>query len=130
MMEIQLTETSKGKPALVLNGYMYSLKMETKSSKNWNCTKRLCKGKVTTSFDGKTILHADTTHNHAPDEAKMQTNLLRQSCKRKAQEDLSERPRKIIIKEINNLNTDKGEELFLFFFIRYILLVYAIRLLH
>ena len=73
---MQLTETSKGKQAVIMNGYIYSLKKETKTSKNWQCTNRKCNGKLTTSLDGKVILHADTRHNHASDESKIQTHLL------------------------------------------------------
>ena len=90
-MAMQLAETSKGKPAVIMDGYMYSLKKETKSSKNWQCTNRKCHGKLTTSLDAKVILHADTSHNHIRDESKVQTHVLRQACKRKAEEDISER---------------------------------------
>ena len=104
---MQLTETSKGKQAVIMDGYIYSLKKETKTSKNWQCTNRKCNGKLTTSLDGKVILHADTRHNHTSDESKIQTHLLRQACKRKAEEEISERPRKIIIREAGKLKTDK-----------------------
>ena len=92
---------------MIMDGYIYSLKKETKTSKNWQCTNRKCNGKLTTSLDGKVILHADTRHNHASDESKIQTHLLRQACKRKAEEEISERPRKLIIREAGKLKTDK-----------------------
>ncbi|GFS10172.1 hypothetical protein ElyMa_006640400 [Elysia marginata] len=52
------------------------------------------------------ILHGSTNHNHDVDKEKTQAHLLRQACKRKAEEDLTERPRKILITEAGKIETD------------------------
>ena len=61
---------------------------------------------MTTGLDGETVLHGDTTHNHDSDRTALQTHVLRQAVKRKAETDISERPRKIIMKEAEKLTTD------------------------
>ena len=105
-MALRLTETSKGKPAILFENFLYRLKKETAKTKIWQCVKKDCTGKLTTNLETDEILHGSTDHNHDADIEKTQVQLLRQACKRKAEDDLTERPRKILITEAGKTETD------------------------
>lgn len=105
-MDIQLTETSKGKPALQLEGHLYRLMKENKASRTWRCTRKDCNARVTTDLETHTFLHGMTDHNHDVDLSSSQALQFRQSCKRKAEDDITERPRKILIREAQHSKTD------------------------
>ena len=107
MNNLKLVETTTGKPALLFDNHIYRLKRESKTSNNWRCTKKSCCARLTTDKSNDEILHGDTFHNHDKDEQKTQTNILRQACKRKAAEEISERPRKLLITEAKSMETDK-----------------------
>ena len=105
-MALETVVTSKGKPAILYENFMYRLKKETASSKLWQCVNKNCTGKITTDLETLEILHGSLDHNHDSDKKKTQVHLLRQACKRKAQEDLTERPRKILITEAEKVDTE------------------------
>lgn len=107
-MDLNFTETSKGKPAALLGGHLFRLMAESKSSRTWRCTKKDCKARFTPSLETKEILHGMTNHSHSTtvDAASSQRLQLRQSCKRKSEHDLTERPRKIMVTEAQHMDTD------------------------
>ena len=72
----------------------------------WHCVRNSCTGKMTTKLETNEILHGSTNHNHDVNKEKTQMHLLRQALKRKAEEDLAERPRKILIRESGKIETD------------------------
>ncbi|GFR88123.1 hypothetical protein ElyMa_004243700 [Elysia marginata] len=105
-MELKFTETSKGKQAILFENFMYRLKTESATTKIWQRVRKNCTGKLTTEMETNDILHGSTNHNHDVDKEKTQAHLLRQACKSKAEEDLTERPRNILITEAGKIQTD------------------------
>ena len=107
-MDLKFTETSKGKPAALLDDHLFRLMSESKSSRTWRCTQKDCKVRFTTSLNSTDILHGMTSdcHGKAEDSVSLKKLQLRQSCKRKAEDDLTERPRKIIVTEGQSMETD------------------------
>ncbi|GFS24294.1 hypothetical protein ElyMa_005154300 [Elysia marginata] len=99
-MEIILSQTNRGKPALIVDDFLHRLKTTTKSTGIWQCSaKKDCIAKITTGSDSLNILHRCTIHSHERDVKKIQTHTLTQACKRRAAEDTCERPRKILVSE-------------------------------
>ena len=99
-MEITLSQTNRGKPALIVDNFLYRLKTTTKSTRIRQCSaKKDCTAKNTTGSDSLDILHGCTIHSHERDVKRIQTHTLRQACKRRAAEDTCERPRKILVSE-------------------------------
>ena len=95
-----MSQTNRGKPALIVDDFLYRLKTTTKSTRIWQCSaKKDCTAKITTGSDSLDILHGCTIHSHERDVKKIQTHTLRQACKRRAAEDTCERPRKILVSE-------------------------------
>ncbi|KAK3747193.1 hypothetical protein RRG08_035739 [Elysia crispata] len=107
-MDLKFTETSKGKPAALLDGHLFRLMSESKSSRTWRCTQKDCKARFTTSLNTTDIQHGMTSHCHGKteDSVSLKKLQLRQSCKRKAEDDLTERPRKIIVTEGQSMETN------------------------
>ena len=84
-MDLKFTETSKGKPAALLDGHLFPLMSESKSSGTWRCTQKDCKARFTTTLNTTDILHGMTSHCHGKteDSVSLKKLQLRQSCKRK-----------------------------------------------
>ena len=74
---------------------------ENSTTKNWRCTEKSCKARVTTTL-ALTVVRADTDHDH--EGKSVQTHLLRQACKEKAKSNISDRPRTIILTEAAQMN--------------------------
>ncbi|CAG9840745.1 unnamed protein product [Diabrotica balteata] len=79
-----------------------SFVLETESVKKrrdiWRCIQRntKCSAKVfTIGCDDLTITRSDLVHNHEADPKKLEVKMVTNACKRKAQEDISEKPAKI-----------------------------------
>lgn len=62
------------------------------------CTKKVlkCKAKVYTMGPELTISRSEAVHNHQEESSKINKKMVSESCKRKAEEDISEKPSKII----------------------------------
>lgn len=80
------------------------------STKFWVCTKRDCNARITTCIQTNEILHGLVEHTHDADSRKTQELAFRQSCKRKATEDLTQRPRKITIQEAKKADINELSE--------------------
>ena len=105
-MTSRFTET-KGKPAISMDGFVYRLKKAGKTTKNWQCVNKSCTAKITTPLDTTEIILGSTSHNHDADINKIQVMELRLACKRKAEDDLMERTRNIIIQEVEKIGDDR-----------------------
>lgn len=103
--------SEKGKQLLVINNYKFCINHVSKQNVvTWRCIKKTCVAKVYTEGETMNICEvskSNLNHNH-----REETNLKRQevnnSCKRKAEEDLLEKPAKIIRKEVARY-TDENE---------------------
>jgi hypothetical protein len=65
----------------------------------WCCTVKSCNAKIYVDESRKVLLKSDGVHNHEVCK-NLKRNIITNSLKRKATEDLSERPVKLIHKEI------------------------------
>lgn len=105
-MDLKIILSEKGKPLAVLNNYKYSFQKKLKSGENrWICTnKSKCKSYVLTLGDVEnlTITKHVQEHCHSANVEQLERQIVSASCKRKATDDLSEKPSKIIRKELQN----------------------------
>ena len=111
-----ITITNRGKKSLVSGGFIYRVDRILKNDEiSWRCSAvNTCKGRVRTDCTGNVILFS-TSHNHDFDFRKAERQVIRSAVKRKAEEDVSTQPVKLIRKEMEK----QGEVLFknlLFFF--------------
>lgn len=102
-MDIKFIESSRGKPMLVVNSYKYNLKKVLKTSNEhvWVCVDRKCKATIYTlgPFDQNVVLNkCELEHCHEADVASLERQIVSTSCKRKATEDIAEKPSKLIRK--------------------------------
>ncbi|KAL4154475.1 hypothetical protein QTP88_000338 [Uroleucon formosanum] len=93
--------SEKLKPLRVVNNYKFRFyRLLANDVQQWVCYKKTCNAAIKYDVNG-TICEQNTTHNHEPDDLQ---SILRQkisnSVKRKAVEQFSERPAKIIHSEI------------------------------
>ncbi|KAL8584038.1 hypothetical protein ACOMHN_022378 [Nucella lapillus] len=96
------TTTNRGNPGLIVNGYKFRYERSDKDGKGvWRCIQKRCK-----SFDKDPeagIAWARLEHTHDQDsQASIERQQIRTVCKRKAVDDISERPSKIILTELTN----------------------------
>ncbi|KAE9525677.1 hypothetical protein AGLY_014204 [Aphis glycines] len=103
---MEFITSTRGKKMIVENGHKYILAYtSSKNVERWRCSIKICLEKILIQ-DG-TIFKKHDSHNH-----EQCTTIARQNvttaCKRVAVEDISIRPRKIILTEMNNhiTNTD------------------------
>ena len=92
--------TNKGKPGPIVDGYKYCMDKENKSSHLWRCVKRSCKAKCKTDVNDLMIIdNQRMDHSHEPEQERtLQCQKLRQQCKKRALEETTERPKKVIIR--------------------------------
>jgi FLYWCH zinc finger domain len=109
-MDLKTTVSVRGKQLLVLDSFKFRKFKELKSGEIfWRCTEKRCTAKVFTVGSENTVCRSDLNHSHLADEKKLNRQIVCNSAKRKAAEDIAERPSKIIhmaIKEnVDQLNS-------------------------
>ncbi|VEN39814.1 unnamed protein product [Callosobruchus maculatus] len=96
---MSLIKSSRGRDLLVVEHHSFSKQKVLKSGEIlWRCIQRntKCSAKVfTIGCDDLTITRRDLVHNHEADPKKLQVKMVTNACKRKAEEDISEKPAKI-----------------------------------
>ena len=108
-MDFKIIESNKGEKCLLLDNFKYR-KFRVSNSGNvvWRCYIKNCTSTVTTCSQIKSILKTNNTHKHEQmDAVKIQIQEVRNKCKRKASNDIHERPRKIIRKEILSIENNE-----------------------
>lgn len=104
-MSVSVIESVSGKVLIAYENFTFSKDRVLKSGEtSWRCSrKRLnCKAKIYTLGPENLITRKDDVHNHEADEQKLNRMIVSNTCKRKAQEDVSERPSKIICKALTS----------------------------
>ena len=102
-MSVSIIRSERGKELIVFENFTFSKDVTLKSGEiSWRCSqKRLnCKAKLYTVGPDNIITKKGNDHNHKADEKKIARKTVSSICKRKAVEDLSERPSKIICKTL------------------------------
>lgn len=107
-MEKVLSE--RGKELIIYQFYKFSYKELTKKGHKWRCAHKSCNSKLYIDEDKTTILSEEIKHDHPPPN-NLERQIISNQVKRKAMDNLTEKPLKIISKEIsnhviNNLKTD------------------------
>lgn len=109
-MDLTVTETNKGKPCLIRDGFTYRINNTLKNGEiTWRCTenKHKCSAKLRTDGDKKSVLSVIGEHNHEPStERNIEKRILRNQVKRKACEDMCARPSKIIRTELRSIQEE------------------------
>lgn len=96
-MEKFVTLSERGKPVLVVNSVKFTKhKVLTSGEICWRCADRSCKAKVYTVGSENLISRSEIEHNHEKNIKKLNRQIISASVKRKAVEDICEKPSKII----------------------------------
>lgn len=103
---IQKMLSEKGKPMIVINNYKYNFhKKLCDNIERWQCIKRGCKSYVKSRDD--IVVEHNCVHNHDPiNESILNRQQLSNSVKRKAIEDICERPAKILHQQLRTCDVD------------------------
>lgn len=103
--------SQRGAEMRVLNSYKYKKAHVTANGQTWRCSHNSCNVSFLTNFEGTTILEEPSgLHTHS-EEAKLSRQFLANSVKRKATEDNSKRPKKMVYTEVKELPTDIADNL-------------------
>nr|CAI5853672.1 unnamed protein product [Callosobruchus analis] len=98
-MDLNVILSEKGKQLLVVNNFKYSFQKCLKSGeRRWICLNKKCKSFILSlgEMENVTVTKHITEHCHEANLEKLNRQIVSSSCKRKATEDLSEKPAKII----------------------------------
>lgn len=110
-MEFTISITNKGKKCLMQDGYIYRIDSTlTDGSISWRCTNKKCKGRLKTdSTMTEVIAPIQCEHSHEKDDKKLERQQIRASVKRKATDDLTIRPSKLIRTELQKFSGNELE---------------------
>jgi hypothetical protein len=104
-MDCIISETNKGKKCLLNVGYVYRIDNTLKDEFiSWRCCNKKCKGRQKTDSEMTTIIPVTMDQNHDNNERRNEMQQLRASVKRKAGDDLTSRPSKLIRSELHKLD--------------------------
>lgn len=104
-MDLKIILSEKGKHLVVLHNYKYSFQKNLKSGeKRWTCINKKCKSYVLSmgEADNLTVTKHVREHCHNANVEQLNRQIVSTSCKRKATNDLSEKPAKIIRRELQD----------------------------
>ena len=92
------TTTHKGERCLIIGNYKYALRYQGSAMWTWRCTTRLCNASVHTRASDTSIFDdaSNIQHNHAASVRDSSFEMAKSACKRKATEDVTCRPSKIL----------------------------------
>ena len=108
MPSIEKLVTNRGNPGLIVDGFKFRKDNNFKNSKLWRCVEKTCSSRCKTELDDLIILDGRLEHDHAePDRRNIERQRVRQACERKAEDEPSERPSKLIIKEIEKIGVNE-----------------------
>ena len=107
-MEIVLSE--RGKELNIYQNYKFSCKEFTKKRRKWRCAEKSCNSKLYIDECKTTVLNEEINHENPPPK-NLERHIISNQVKRKAMDDLTKKPLKLLCKEIsnkltNNLKTD------------------------
>ena len=102
---MQVIKSQRGRDLIVINNFKFAFGYKNQNNVEvWRCVIKKCKAKITTNSEKSCMFTEEGTHNHnAADNIASQA--ISNSVKRKATEDLSEKPLKLIRSEIEKLPT-------------------------
>lgn len=108
-MEVKTVLSQRGANLLIVEGFkfrkIYKLSV---GEVLWRCTNKQCKAKLYTLGDEHLISKSELVHNHDLNSATLSRQIITCSAKRKATEDLAEKPSKIISSAIKENSSELG----------------------
>ena len=100
-MDFCISKTNRGKDCLIAGNYIYSYFKQLKDGvKSWRCTVKNCNSYVHTDAESKHLIPVKIQHTHPANERSVERHKVRAAVKRKAVEDITQRPSKIIRAEL------------------------------
>lgn len=114
---MSLIKSCRNRDLLLLENFTFSKSRELKSGEiSWRCVQRKCSATAVTMGADVLITKANLIHNHEVNIQKLNRKIVTNACKRKAEEDISEKPAKIIRQAIvetaaNNLTLSDIEDI-------------------
>lgn len=99
-MLVSIIRSKRGKELIVFENFTFSNDVTLKSDKiSWPCSRKRLNGKAKLYTVGpdNIITKKGNDHNHQADEKKIARKTVSSICKRKAVEDLSERPSTLVV---------------------------------
>jgi hypothetical protein len=107
-MEVVEVETNRGKKSIICDGFRYRVDGILKSDVvSWRCSMKDCKARIRTDSSAQTVLMQKNQHSHEPDERKNERHQLRATAKRKATDDITQRPSKIIRRALQDQHEEQ-----------------------
>jgi hypothetical protein len=106
IMDIKIISSIRGKNMLVVENYKFSFHKIIKSTNEslWKCVDRQCKCTIHTLGEPNSsnfvVIKSNLDHCHLANLVSLNRQMISASCKRKAVEDLAEKPAKIIRKTL------------------------------
>ena len=97
--------SERGKKLIILDKFSFRKDKETKLGVTYRCTNRKCVASITVDKSEEVILERRGAHNHAEVE-NIGVKKIQNSIKRKATEDISERPSKIVNAGLRDIPLD------------------------
>ncbi|XP_015922093.2 uncharacterized protein [Parasteatoda tepidariorum] len=98
--KIEHVYSTRGKKLILFSNYTFYKDREIATSTKWRCTKKMCRAKLFTDKSEMEIVRLDSDHNHDVNKS-MVRQLISNATKRKASENLFEKPSEIIKEELN-----------------------------
>ena len=90
MASIEKFVTNKGNPGLIVDGFKFRKDKIFKNYKLWRCVDKTCSSRCKTDLGDLIILDGRFEHDHAaPDRRNIERQRVRQTCKRKAEDEPS-----------------------------------------
>ena len=107
-------ESDRGKPVIVVEDQKFHQAFIKKNGEiRWRCTIKSCSARVHFVFTDESIsiiLSGELDHIHETNVQKLERQILRTACKRKAVDMMSERPSKIINSELFKMDEENLEK--------------------
>lgn len=104
--EVQYIKSERGQPLVVVNGFKFRKDRETQRGVAWRCTVNGCKSRMYLNDTTTVILFCnEVSHNHDIN-SKLARQVVSNSVKRKAVTEVSERPLKLIRKEVAEMGVE------------------------
>lgn len=102
----KVIESKRGNKTLILENFKFFIGSVNKANKNirWRCNEKSCFAKVYTDNNYQVLSDQSIVHNHEPySTTAIERQIINSNCKRKAIDDPCTRPKKIILKEISEM---------------------------
>jgi hypothetical protein len=102
--EIFILSSKKGSDFLVVKKHKFRhIRQRADGNNRWRCCKKQCTCTVLMTSDNKIMIEIVGEHNHLVDSTqKIEKQVLRENCKRKATSSIATRPIKIIRSQLMN----------------------------